>query len=490
MPTTTSSKIASSAQSGGAGAPPSSKFSAIPLDRVLPNSYEAERAVLGAILIKPEEAGPQAQELLTEEYFYHTAHVVIFREMMALMDSMSAIDMVTLTQRLQDKNQLEAVGGPTYLADLLMSVPSITNLEHYITIVTEKCMLRKLITASVDIVGKCFEEQDNVVAWMDKVEQDIFKITSERSSSQTLAMNELIKNVMSSVEQLYDKKGGITGLPTGYRDFDKLTSGLHEGEVVVIAGRPSMGKTALALNIAEHLAVDNQIPVGILSLEMSADALVKRLLCSRAQVTLRSASDGFLSEKDFPRLTTVASQLMKAPIYIDDSANLTVYQVRAKARRMKSQHDIRLLVIDYMQLMRAPSRRADLSRQVEVADISAGLKGLAKELKIPILVLSQLNRQPEARDEGMPRMADLRDSGAIEQDADVVGLLVRSEVYEDDEDKRARLKGKATLIIAKQRNGPTGDVPLTFLNEYARFENRAKPGIDEEDIPDTERSRE
>jgi replicative DNA helicase len=256
--------------------------------------------------------------------------------------------------------------------------------------------------------------------------------------------------------------------------------------VIVIAGRPSMGKTALALNIADRIAVDHKIPVGIFSLEMSAEALVTRLLCSRAQVTLRSIRDGFLSEKDFPQLTAIASQLMRAPLYIDDSANLTVYQVRAKARRMKSQYDIRLLVIDYMQLMRAPSRRSDMSRQVEVADISGGIKALAKELKIPIIVLSQLNRQPESRDEGAPRLADLRESGAIEQDADVVGLLVRPEVYEDDEEKKAQLKGEATLIIAKQRNGPTGNVHLTFRPEFTRFEDRAK--IDEEDVPDRERS--
>jgi len=485
--TTTSPKTANSAQSSGAIAPVSSKFGVIALgDRVLPNSYEAERAVLGAILYRPEEAGPQAQGLLTEEHFYHAAHITIFREMMELMNSMSAVDMVTLTQRLQDKNQLDAIGGPTYLADLLMSVPSIANLEHYIDIVVEKSTLRKLISASVDIVGRCFEEQDDVRRWLDQVEQDIFKVTAERSLTQTHAIKDLIKDAMRSIEQLYDKKGAITGLPTGYRDFDKLTSGLHDGEVVVIAARPSMGKTALALNIAEHIAVDHQIPVGIFSLEMSADSLVTRLLCSRAQVTLRSVRDGFLSEKDFPRLTAIASQLMRAPIYIDDSANLTIYQVRAKARRMKSQFDIRLLVVDYMQLMRAPSRRSDLSRQVEVADISAGIKALAKELKIPIIVLSQLNRQPESRDEGAPRLADLRESGAIEQDADVVGLLVRPEVYEDDDEKKSRLKGKATLIIAKQRNGPTGDVALTFRHEFTRFEDCAK--IEEEDVPDKERS--
>lgn len=485
MPTTTSSKTASSGQNGVTSTQPLQKFGVLALDRVLPNSYEAERAVLGAILLNPEEAGPQTQGSLTEENFYHAAHIIIFRELMALMDSMSAIDMVTLTQRLQDKNQLDGIGGPAYLADLLMSVPSIANLEHYIDIVTEKYMLRKLVSASVDILGKCSEEQDDVRRWVDQVEQDIFKITAERSPSQARHIKDLIKDAMRSIEQLYDKKGAITGLPTGYHDFDKLTSGLHEGEVVVIAARPSMGKTALALNIAEHIAVDHQIPVGIFSLEMSAEGLVTRLLCSRAQVTLRSVRDGFLSEKDFPRLTAIASQLMRSPIYIDDSAHLTIHQVRAKARRMKSQYDIRLLVIDYLQLVQAPSRRADMNRQVEISDISAGVKALAKELKIPIIVLSQLNRQPEQREGGRPKLADLRESGAIEQDADVVGLLVRPEVYAEEEGEKASEHGKATLIIAKQRNGPTGDVHLTFRHEFTRFEDRAK--IEEEDVPETGR---
>jgi replicative DNA helicase len=271
----------------------------------------------------------------------------------------------------------------------------------------------------------------------------------------------------------------VTGIPTGYHDFDRLTSGLHAGNVIVIAARPSIGKTSLAMNIAENVAIDQKLPVGVFSLEMSSEEVVKRMLCSRARVNLRAVRDGFLSERDFHPLTAAASQLMKAPLYIDDSAGLTINQVRARSRRMKQQFDVKLLVIDYLQLLRAPSRRADLNRQVEISDISAGIKALAKELQVPIIVLSQLNRQPEAREGGRPKMADLRESGAIEQDADLVGLLVRPEVYADDDQDKAAKEGEATLIIAKQRNGPTGDVLLTFLKEYTRFEDRAK--IDAED---------
>jgi replicative DNA helicase len=398
---------------------------------------------------------------------------------------MSAVDQVTLMQRLADRKQLDEVGGASFLVDLVNHVPTTANLEHYIDIVWEKFLLRQLIETAHGIIARSFEQQDDVKSWVDEVEQQIFNINSEKSATGPRPVGEFIKDAMHSIEQLYDHSGKATGVPTGFRDLDKITSGLHPGNLVIIAGRPSMGKTSLAMNIAENVALDQNQPVGVFSLEMSSGELVKRILCSRARVNLRAMREGFLADRHFHELTSVASQLMKAKLYIDDSAGLTVNQVRARARRMKLQYDVQLIVVDYLQLMRAPSRRADLSRQTEVADISAGLKALAKELQIPIMVLSQLNRQPESRDEGKPRLSDLRESGSIEQDADVVGLLVRPEVYEDDEDKRASLKNKATLIIAKQRNGPTGDIDLTFLNEYTRFEDAAR--IDAGDIPEAER---
>ena len=462
--------------------------SALTLDRVLPNSMDGEIAVLGAMLLSPIEAGSQARERLTEEHFYYAAHQVIFREIAALQDAMQAIDLVTLTQRLQDKNQLDEIGGAVYLADLVTRVPTAANVEEYIDIVWEKYLLRRLIGAAHDIIAKSFEQQDDVKAWVDEVEQQIFNITAEKAATGARAVKDLIKDAMASIERLYDRRGAVTGIPTGFRDLDKLTSGLHPANVVVIAGRPSMGKTALAINIAENVAIDQNIPVAVFSLEMSSEELVKRMLCSRARVNLHAVRDGFLGEKDFHPLTSAASQLMKSPLYIDDSAGLTINQVRARARRMKSQFDIRLLVIDYLQLVRAPSRRADLSRQVEISDISAGVKALAKELQIPIIVLSQLNRQPEQREGGRPKLADLRESGAIEQDADVVGLLVRPEVYAEDEGDKKDEQGKATLIIAKQRNGPTGEVKFTFLSEFTRVEDAAKVG--DEDIPNSTGSEE
>jgi replicative DNA helicase len=460
---------------------------ALPIDRVLPNSFEAEVAVLGAMLLSPQDAGSQARERLNEHHFYHSAHRVIFREISALQDALQAVDQVTLMQRLADKKQLEDVGGVAYLVDLINRVPTTANLEYYIDIVWEKYLLRQLIEAAHGIIAKSFEEQDDVKRWIDEVEQQIFKITAEKTVAGAKPVKDFIKDAMKSIERLYDQRGAITGVATGFRDLDKLTSGLHPSNMIIIAGRPSMGKTALAMNIAENVAIDQNLPVGVFSLEMSSEELVKRMLCSRARVNLRAIRDGFLAERDFHPLTTAASQLMKAPLYIDDSAGLTINQVRARARRMHLQFGIKLLVIDYLQLMRAPSRRADQSRQVEVADISGGVKALAKELNIPIVILSQLNRQPDSRDEGRPRLSDLRESGSLEQDADLVGLLVRPEIYADDSDKAAE-KGKATLFIEKQRNGPTGKVNFTFLNDYTRFEDAAR--IEADDIPDGERDAE
>jgi replicative DNA helicase len=451
------------------------------VERMLPNSMDAEIAVLGAMLLSPAEAGSLARQRLNEEHFYYAVHQVIFREIAALQDAMQTVDPVILQQRLTDKNLLEEIGGPAYLADLVIKVPSAANVEHYIDIVWEKALLRQLIGAAHNIVVNAFEQQDDIKAWIDEVEQQIFKITAEKATTGARAVKDLIKDTMGSIEKLYLNRGAVTGVPTGYHDLDRLTSGLHAGNVIVIAARPSMGKTALAMNIAENVAIDKKLPVGVFSLEMSSEELVKRMLCSRAKVNLRSVRDGFLSERDFHPLTAAASQLMKAPLYIDDSASLTIHQVRARSRRMKQQFDIKLLVIDYLQLLRSPSRRADLNRQVEISDISGGIKALAKELQVPIIVLSQLNRQPETREGNRPRMADLRESGAIEQDADVVGLLVRPEVYADDDQDKAAKEGEATLIIAKQRNGPTGDVSLTFLKEYTRFEDRARV-----DVEDTE----
>ena len=468
------SEQAAPAASSGRGRP------ALALERILPNSLEAEVAVLGAMLLSPEEAAAQVREHLAEDDFYYAAHQVIFREVAGMQDTLRAVDMVTLTQRLQDKGILDEIGGAAYLADLVARVPTTANVEHYIGIVSEKHLLRKLINAAHDIMTRAFDRQDDVTAWIDEVEQQIFNINAEKTATGARPVNEFVKQAMENIEKLIDQRGAVAGLATGFRDLDKLTSGLHGGNVFIIAARPSMGKTSLAMNIAENVAINQNIPVGVFSLEMSSDELVKRMLCSRARVNMQKISAGFMSERDFPKLTAAASELMKAPLYIDDTAGLAINQVRARARRLRQQYKIQLLVIDYLQLMKAPSRRAEQSRQVEVADISAGIKALAKELNIPIIILSQLNRQPETR-EGKPRMADLRESGSLEQDADIVGLLVRPEVYEDDAESREKIKGQATLIIAKQRSGPTGSVNLSFISDYTRFEDAAR--ISDEDYP-------
>ncbi len=468
------SEQAAQAAGNGRGRP------ALALERILPNSLEAEMAVLGAILLSPEEATAQVREHLSEDDFYYAAHQVIFREVAGMQDTLRAVDLVTLTQRLQDKGVLDEIGGAAYLADLVSRVPTTANVEHYIGIVSEKHLLRKLINAAHDIMTRAFDRQDDVTAWIDEVEQQIFNINAEKTTTGARPVNEFVKQAMENIEKLFDQRGAVSGLATGFRDLDKLTSGLHGGNVFIIAARPSMGKTSLAMNIAENVAIDQNIPVGVFSLEMSSDELVKRMLCSRARVNMKNIRDGFMSERDFPKLTTAASELMKAPLYIDDTAGLAINQVRARARRLCQQYKIQLLVIDYLQLMKAPSRRADQSRQVEVADISSGIKALAKELNIPIIILSQLNRQPETR-EGKPRMADLRESGSLEQDADVVGLLVRKELYEEDAESREKLKGQATLHIAKQRSGPTGDINLSFISEYTRFEDAAR--VSNEDLP-------
>src|SRR5437867_1333075 len=323
-------------------------------------------------------------------------------------------------------------------------------------------------------VRRAYEEQDEVGNLLDEVEQRIFAVGEDRFKGQMLSMKDQVMEAIESIEKLYERKGGITGISTGFVEFDRMISGMHPAELIVIAARPSMGKTALAMNIAEHVSINEKLPVGVFSLEMSSQQLVQRLLCSRARVNLQKVRDGFLGERDFPSLTAAASKLAEAKIFIDDSASLTILELRAKARRLKAQQDVQLIIVDYLQLLRSTSRRAQDNRQLEISEISAGLKGLAKELKIPIIVVAQLNRQPEQRSGGKPRLSDLRESGSIEQDADLVGLLVRPELYEEDEEARVEKAGEAEFIIAKQRNGPVGEIPLTFLKEFTRFETRAR----------------
>ena len=426
------------------------------------------------MLISPHETIAECVEKINEEYFYVPAHRTIYDVLVDLWNTRQGIDLITFTQVLRDRNLLDSVGGAAFVTNLFTFVPTAANVQYYLEIVRDKYILRQIISAATESVRRAYEEQEEVDSLLDEVEQKIFDVGEDRFKGQMLSMKDHAMQAIETIERLYERKGSITGISTGFVEFDRMTSGLHPSEMVVIAARPSMGKTALAMNIAEYVAINEKLAVGVFSLEMSSQQLVQRMLCSRARVNLQRVRDGFLGERDFPSLTAAASKLAEAKMFIDDSASLSILELRAKARRLKAQHDVSLIIVDYLQLLRSTTRRAQDNRQLEISEISAGLKALAKDLKIPVIVVAQLNRQPEQRTGGKPRLSDLRESGSIEQDADLVGLLVRPELYEEDEEARVEKAGEAELIIAKQRNGPVGEIPLTFLKEYTRFETRAR----------------
>ena len=445
--------------------------------RTLPHSLEAEQGVLGSMLIAPTEVIGDCVERINATYFYQPAHATIYEVLVEAWTNQRPADVITLTQTLRDRNLLDGVGGPSFVTHLFTFTPTAANASYYLEIVREKYVLRQIISSCTESARRAYEEQGEVNTLLDEVEQKVLAINENRFKNEAPEMKDLVMEAIESIEKLYERKGAITGISTGFKRIDQMTNGLHPAEMTVIAARPSMGKTAFAMNIAEYVAVDLKHPVAVFSLEMSSQQLVQRLLCSRARVNLGRVRDGFLSERDFPNLTNAASKLAESKIFIDDTAGLSILELRAKARRFKQMHDIQLIVIDYLQLLKSTSRRGQDNRQIEIAEISSGVKALAKELKIPIIVLAQLNRNPEARAGGKPRLSDLRESGSIEQDADLVGLLVRSEYYAEDEEQREETRGEAELIIAKQRNGPVGEVKLTFLKEFTRFEDRAdEPG--------------
>ncbi len=443
--------------------------------RPLPQNVEAERGLLGSILLSPREVLNDCAEQITEEAFYSPAHGTIFRVLVEMWSANQQIDVITLTNRLRDLNVLDAVGGPGAVTELFGFVPTAANAPHYLDIVLEKSLLRRMITACTSSAARCYEEQGDVPQLLDDVEREIFTIGETRFRKTAPDMRDEVFAALENIEKMYQQRGRISGLATGFTIFDQMTDGLHPGEMIIVAARPSMGKTALAMNIVEHVALnlEEPKPVGVFSLEMSTQQLVQRMLCSRARVNMKKIRSGMLARAEHGKLNDAAAALSESSIFIDDTASLTILELRAKARRMRDRHRIELIAIDYLQLCRSTSRRGQDNRQIEIAEISSGIKALAKELEIPIIVLAQLNRQPEQRGGGKPRMSDLRESGSLEQDADVVALLVRPEVYEEDEDARSELAGKAELLIAKQRNGPIGEIPLTFIKEYTRFENAA-----------------
>ncbi len=453
-------------------------------DRLPPHSPEAETGVLGCVMLSPNECMGQCIEKFKAdgEVFYDLRHQTIFNALAEMYDAREAIDVITLQQRLKNKQLLDQVGGIAYLASLPDAVPSAANLSYYLDIVQEKFLLRKMISTCTDVVGRVYEFEGEVDMLMDEVERDILKISESRVQGETKTIKDLVKSAITQIEDFHNRQGMLTGVATGFTDLDKMTSGLHPGEMVVIAARPSMGKTSLAMNIAEHVAIDQKLPVGVFSLEMTSESLVLRMLCSRSRVNLRNIRDGFLAERDFPKLTGAAGKLAAAPLFIDDSPGLSILQMRAKARRMAQQHGIKLFVIDYLQLLHSTARRAE-NRQQEIADISSGIKSLAKELKVPVIVLSQLNREVEKDKKRKPQMSDLRESGSIEQDADVIALLYKPTSGDDEEGGAPAGEDNdavpVNLLIAKQRNGPTGDVNLTFLKSFTRFESAAKISDDD-----------
>jgi replicative DNA helicase len=434
--------------------------------RVPPHNIEAEQSVIGGILLD-NEVLPGVLEILRGNEFYRAAHRTIFAAVIDLFERNEPCDLVTIADLLKSQKRLDEAGGASYLASLVDRVPSAANASQYAKIVKEKSMARSLISRATEIVATSFDSSLRVDELLDKAEQAIFQVSEDRINPSFFPIKEVVKQSVKTLEKLFERRDMVTGVPTGFTDLDRLTCGLQPSDLVIIAGRPSMGKTAFALNIARNAAVEAEIPVGIFSLEMSKDQLGMRMLCSEARVSSHRMRSGFLSERDWPRLTRAAGTISDAPIFVDDTPAISALELRAKARRLKRDQNLGLVIVDYLQLMRG-SHRSE-RREQEISEISGSLKALAKELDLPVVALSQLNRRVEERHDKRPQLADLRESGAIEQDADVIAFIYRDEVYnEQTPDPNA-----ADIIIGKQRNGPIGTIKLTFLKEYTRFEKRA-----------------
>jgi len=441
-------------------------------ERLPPQAVEVEQAILGALLIDGEAIG-RVVELLQPDDFYKGSHRRIYRAIANLFERNDPVDLTTVAEMLQRMDALEEVGGRVALLELGENVATSANIEYHANIVREKSILRQLIKSSTEIVGECYEPATEVAELLDRAEQRIFAISEEQTRQDFVSVGSLLPHTFQEIEEFHRRGGGITGVSTGFAELDALTAGLHKGDLIIVAGRPSMGKTAFALNVAEHVAIQEDIPVGVFSLEMSKEQVALRMLCSLARVSSHALRTGRLRTDEWPRLSTATGPLSEKKIFVDDTAALGILECRAKARRLKAQHHVGLIVLDYMQMMRGPARMEN--RQQEIALISRSLKALAKELNIPVMALSQLSRAPEQRGgDRRPQLADLRESGAIEQDADVVMFIYRAERYDIKKDKDGRsVENIAEVIVSKQRNGPTGTMRLTFLKDYVRFENLA-----------------
>lgn len=439
------------------------------LHKLPPQNLEAEQSVLGGILLD-NPALNTVLEALTPADFYSDAHRKIFKAIIDLSERSEPCDLITLSNILKDQKRIDQIGGTAYLASLVDNVASSANISYYVKIIKEKSVLRRLIGSATEILNKSYDAGMDVDDILDEAEHAIFEISENKIRPAFHPIREIIRESFKTIERLYDKKELITGVATGFEKLDELTSGLQNSDLIIIAGRPSMGKTAFALNIAQYAALEAGVPVAIFSLEMAREQLATRMLSAEARVDSQRLRKGFLGETDWPKLTTAAGRLSDAPIYIDDTPAITVMEMKAKSRRLKADAGLGLVVLDYLQLMRGSSFKD--SREQEISEISRSLKALAKELSLPVIALSQLNRKVEDRTNRRPQMADLRESGAIEQDADVIAFIYRDEVYNRSDDNPE--KGMAEIIIGKQRNGPTGIVKLAFQEKYTRFENLAR----------------
>ena len=453
-----------------------------PSGRMLPpQNIEAEQAVLGTILIQ-DKALLKVIDLLQPGDFYRDAHKSIYAAMMALFDKHEPHDLITVTGLLSDQNKLEDVGGAAYLASLTDIIPFTGTLVHHARIIRKKSILRRLIQTSTEVAARCYDAQDDIDTLVDEAEKTIFEIAHSKKGEGFQPMSSVVPKAFDRINRLFDKQEHITGVATGYDELDRITAGLQPAEMIILAARPSMGKTALAMNIVQHAAMIGKVPVAVFSLEMSVESLALRMLCSLGPIDSQRIRTGRLIDSDWPKLTRATGMLSEAPIYIDDTPGLTVLEMRAKARRLKSEQDLGLIVVDYLQLMQGKS--SSENRAQEISDISRSLKAMAKELNVPVLALSQLNRSLENRTDKRPQLADLRESGAIEQDADVIMFIYRDEVYNRAEGNPNR--GLAEIIVGKQRNGPTGVIKLSFLGEYTKFENYSNRAPDFRPEPNME----
>ncbi|MHC8514915.1 MULTISPECIES: replicative DNA helicase [Sporosarcina] len=434
-------------------------------DRVPPHNNEAEQSVIGAIFLQPE-ALITASEILIPDDFYRTAHEKIFNTMLVLSDRGQAIDVVTVTEELSAKKELEDVGGISYLTEVANAVPTAANIEYYAKIVEEKSILRRLIRVATNIVEEGFTKEDEVEAVLSEAEKRIMEVSNRKNAGDFKHIKDVLVETYDNIELLHTRKGEVTGIPTGFRDLDKITAGFQRNDLIIVAARPSVGKTAFALNVAQNVATKANENVAIFSLEMGAEQLVMRMLCAEGNIDAQVMRTGNLESEDWRKLTMAMGSLSNAGIFIDDSPGIRINEIRSKCRRLQQEHGLGMIMIDYLQLIMGSGRSGE-NRQQEVSEISRSLKALARELKIPVIALSQLSRGVEQRQDKRPMMSDLRESGSIEQDADIVSFLYREDYY----DKETENQNMIEIIIAKQRNGPTGTVTLAFAKEYNKFLN-------------------